>query len=837
MNWTRGGPYVSCRIATCESSNVTGSRRTTVRIFLILTVLVMVGILVLANRTVWPALEDVERQTAAQHVRDVARLLNQRRELVAAYATALAARFPDSAAVASSVPFCPIATANLVVGEGVGDRWQEIYRHPSTPPWTTNDELRVRALMRAAAVSGSLRTTRWPLSDSGLWIAAAAPQAVSEARLTEPRVWVAASHLPGVEMERLVVPRGDRFIRLRQPSARESSPTGDGALVHVLNEDWLLGAAVLASDEGTPEAVMELEISRAPFHRMRGAIRFGFLALLAAVAMAGIAAALAADRAIRMDLDRRRTDERFRAITESVPDAIIVVRGDRVVAWNPAAERIFGRERGEVLGRPLEWAVGGSPSEPLLRVGEAGEGVASPREVELRRADGERFPAEITGGAWTTDEGSFQALVVRDISARKAAELERARIVEHFQQAQRLESLGVLAGGIAHDFNNLLAVILGRAEMAATAQTPEEMTQCLEAVRKAGQRASELIRQMLMYAGRAPASKRPLDLSAALTDARGLLESAAGRAARLELRLDAHLPQILADPGQIVQAAVNLVMNAAEAMDGQFGGRICFSTVSISGGPRRVPDAVFSGESETGGWVGFEVSDQGPGIPPEHRDRIFEPFFSTRFQGRGLGLPVVAGIVRAHGGALKLSSETGRGTTVTVLFPVLAAPANPAASPAAARPPSARTSSNGVVLVVDDDPLVRDVAARMLRRLGAEVETADSGASALEAFARRPSNYLAVLLDWTMPDLSGQETLRRLREIRPDVRVIVASGFDESLAMGRLQEVQTDGFLPKPFHFDAMARVLATCGHWRRPPADGSEQREADDHLAEPLAR
>jgi len=703
------------------------------------------------------------------------------------------------------------------------------------PVWTEGETERVRALIRTASFAGSVRTARWPLPDGGLWIVAAAPQNRADTAGGGRSVWVAACRLEGVDLDQLV-PRSDRFVRIRQATADDATePAEQGLKIGAVDEDWLRAAVPLTDGSGALEGVLEMEVSRAPFRGVQRALRLGFVALLGVVALAGVAGSIAADRAIRVDVDRRRTEERFRAVTESVPDAIMVVREDRIVAWNPAAERIFRRERGEVLGRPLAFAVGPMLSAHLLALARQTEHFSTPHEVELSRADGETFPAEVTGGAWTTDEGSFCALVVRDITSRKAAEAERARMVEHFQQAQRLESLGVLAGGLAHDFNNLLATILGHAEMAAVAETPEDLAQCLQAVRTAGQRASELVRQLLVYAGRAPAAMRRLDLSAVLSDARGLLESAAGHSARLELQLEHDLPPVVADAGQIIQAAVNLVMNAAEALGDQSDGHIRLRTFHIRGGAPRFEDAVLSGESRQGNWTGFEVSDNGPGIPGDVRLRIFEPFFSTRFQGRGLGLPVVVGIVRAHGGALKLSSEPGRGTSVMVLFPAVDEMPNPDVGASAGSIRSSAASASGLVLVVDDDPLVRDVASRMLQRLSVPVETADSGASALDQFARCPSKYRAVLLDWTMPDMDGLETLCRLRQIRPDIPVIVASG-DETLALPEADGLRVNGFLPKPFHFDTMAKVLAACSGVDAVPSSGSDPGKVKDTLSESVA-
>ncbi|MCX7818402.1 MAG: response regulator [Kiritimatiellae bacterium] len=811
---------------------MTGSRRATVRIFLVLTVLVMVSILALANRMVWPAFENLECQTARQHLLDITRLLDQIREAVVGDAVNLAARTAGAWA-APQATWLERSTMDVVAQAAADGGLFELHYAPGASRWGAEDEQRARDVVRAAVASNRPHVARWLSREGGLWIVAAVPAAALSGEGQHHAV-VAGRHLSGRQLDQLV-PRSDRLLRLRAPPApsrnvAERPPAEADA--RPANEDWLLGAVTMTGQDGEPEAVLEVEISRTSFHSIRAALRYGFFALLLAVAVAGLASALAADRAIRIDLDRHRTDERFRAITESVPDAILVVRENRIVAWNPAAQRIFGRERGEVLGRPLAFAIGSDGANVLRWTvpTETGHALSLPQEVELVRANGERFPAEITGGSWTTDDGHFHALVIRDITARKAMEQERVRLLERVQQTQRLESLGVLAGGIAHDFNNLLATILGHAEMAAVAETADDLAHCLEAVRTAGQRASDLVRQMLTYAGRAPASKRRLRLGTVFTDARGLLLSAVGNSVHLELQTDDQPPDIIADPAQIVQAAVNLLMNAAEAVAGRENGHIRLRTVSLMDGPHRFSDAILSGESASGRWAGFEVTDNGPGIPADVRLRIFDPFFTTKFPGRGLGLPVVAGIVRAHGGALMLSSDPGHGTTVTVMFPAAETPVTVPSGRPVARP-SHRTRPGGRVLVVDDDPFVRDVASRMLRRLGADVETADGGPAALERFSLEPEAYSAVLLDWTMPEMDGRQTLHRLRAIRADVPVIVTSGFDDAVQADRLGELQVQGFLAKPFQLTALANLLTVCGVLQ-PVAAGEAHLRPDDGSA-----
>jgi len=393
----------------------------------------------------------------------------------------------------------------------------------------------------------------------------------------------------------------------------------------------------------------------------------------------------------------------------------------------------------------------------------------------------------------------------RDITARRRAEEERTQIDRKLQDAQKLESLGVLAGGIAHDFNNLLTGILGNASLARMdlpASLPAQ--QNLQQIEQAAQRAAELCKQMLAYSGKGRFVVQPLNLSQLVEDAAPLLLVSVSKNAVIKYRLEKTLPAVNADVTQLRQILMNLVINASDAFDERSG------VIEIATGVMRADAAYLAGTQfaptlPEGDYVFLEVSDNGCGMDAETLKRIFDPFFTTKFTGRGLGLAAVLGIVRGHHGALKVYSELGRGSTFKLLLPAAKDAAK--ALPAEARG-EATWRGAGIVLVVDDEDTVRTVASRMLQAFGFEPVVATNGADAVKIFSERRSKIAAVLLDLTMPQMDGAETFTELRRIDPAVKVLLMSGFNEQDAINRFAGKGLAGFLQKPFKPDALREKL-----------------------------
>jgi signal transduction histidine kinase/ActR/RegA family two-component response regulator len=398
---------------------------------------------------------------------------------------------------------------------------------------------------------------------------------------------------------------------------------------------------------------------------------------------------------------------------------------------------------------------------------------------------------------------SWVLVIRRYLADRERAEQERGALEAQVQYVQKLESLGVLAGGIAHDFNNLLATILGNANLAMQ-DLPEGSTvrRRIERLDAAARHAASLTSQLLAYSGQRPLSVRPLDLSELVKGMADLLAVSISKKATLRCELAEGLPAIEGDAGQLTQVVLNLITNAAEALEGR-PGEIRLHTGLIEAESDSGGRTLLGTERGEGRRVVLTVSDTGSGMDAATRARIFDPFFTTKFTGRGLGLAAVLGIVRGHQGDIQVESEPGRGTRVRVLFPC--APLEPARE---AAPPAAGWRGRGTVLVVDDEADVREIAEEMLRRLGFEPLAARDGHEALELFAARSHEVAAVLLDMTMPEMSGEESFAALRRLRPDLPVVLMSGFSQEYTVSRIAERQGVAFLEKPFDSEELCEAM-----------------------------
>jgi len=385
-----------------------------------------------------------------------------------------------------------------------------------------------------------------------------------------------------------------------------------------------------------------------------------------------------------------------------------------------------------------------------------------------------------------------------EIIERELAEEERRRVQVKLLHAQKLESLGVLSGGIAHDFNNLLVGILGNAGLALL-ELPEDAParETLRDIETAALRAAELTRQLLAYAGKGQFVVEPVDLSRLVEEMNNLLATAVAKNARLQFEFPEVLPTIEADATQLRQVVMNLITNASEAI-GSSSGAIYVRTGVMDADRAYLADTQLGGSLPEGRYAYVEVQDEGHGMHPATQARIFDPFFTTKFTGRGLGLAAVLGIVRSHRGAIRVVSAPGRGTTIRILLPCVdgavplpAAPAHAGAAPA---------SRTGCVLVVDDEETVRNVARRILVANGFSVRLAAGGVEAMHLLRDDPGGVDAVLLDLTMPDMSGTVTMQELLRIRPNLRVVLTSGYTQEEALPAADAAAgASGFIQKPY--------------------------------------
>ncbi len=481
------------------------------------------------------------------------------------------------------------------------------------------------------------------------------------------------------------------------------------------------------------------------------------------------------------------SENRLTAILNTAQEAIITADAEeKVLFFNPAAVAMFECSSEKAIGPPLK--------EFLTKRSDAGD--SNGDQVTGVRYGGERFSAEASISRFETGGESLYSIIVRDVTKRLEADQERREIEQKMQETQRLESLGVLAGGVAHDFNNLLTGILGNASLGRRSiRSYSPVHQYFEQIELAATRAAELCRQMLAYSGKGHFIVLPLDFSSLVRESEELLRATISKKATLTFDLPELLPAVMADMEQIRQVIVNLVMNASESLVNEEGD-IRISTGVIEAGEQELKGAVTSPALAAGLYVWVEVQDTGCGMSEETVQKIFEPFYSTKFAGRGLGLAAVHGIVRGHKGVLQVRSLVGKGSTFRLLLPATDGTAEEYVPELKATP---EWRGSGSVLVVDDEETVRFVTSQMLELVGFDVVTAYDGIQALELFREDPDRWVLVLLDLTMPRLDGVDTHREIRRIRPDLRVLVMSGFSEQEVMGRFAGAGFAGFIHKPF--------------------------------------
>lgn len=405
------------------------------------------------------------------------------------------------------------------------------------------------------------------------------------------------------------------------------------------------------------------------------------------------------------------------------------------------------------------------------------------------------------------DGGNLISIVgtVLDITARKRAEEERARLEAQMREVQKLESLGVLAGGIAHDFNNLLMAILGNADLALLSLSPASPARPnVEEIVRASQRAADLCRQMLAYSGKGRFVVGRYDLTEIVREMTQILKVSVSKKAALRYSFAADLPAVEVDATQMRQVIMNLITNASEAL-GDASGIISVSTGVMDCDRAYLAESHLDDKLPEGRYVYLEVADTGCGMNEETRRRLFDPFFTTKFTGRGLGLAAVLGIVRGHQGAIKVHSEPGKGTTFTILLPAVAWQPDDQVLIATL---AAAPHRQGTILLIDDDPHVRRVAGEMLARLGLQVLTAAHSQEGLEIFQTKGKEIDCVLLDLTMPGMGGEEAFQEMRRLRPDVRVVLSSGYDEQDATQQFAGQGLAGFIQKPYTVAKLQEVL-----------------------------
>ena len=435
-------------------------------------------------------------------------------------------------------------------------------------------------------------------------------------------------------------------------------------------------------------------------------------------------------------------------------------------------------------------------------------------EYRLRRQDGEYQWVIDEGHPRHDSTGTFVGYIgsCLDITEHREWESTRLELERRLLHSQKLESLGVMAGGIAHDFHTLLMAMLANLELAMHTQGGDSPARpFLERSLQANRRAADLVRQMLAFSGRGTFDVKDLDLNEVVEENVHLFRVGLSRTITLNLNLTAGLPHTHADPGQVQQVVMNLITNASEAI-GHYPGTVSIATGVLDADAAYLVASRLDEKPAPGRYVFVEVEDTGSGMDQDTLSRLFDPFFTTKFTGRGLGMSAVLGIVRGHHGALRIDSSPGLGTSIRILFPVSSGPRLAvvrATQPLTANnAPRAASRGSDLVLIVDDDELVRDTAAAMLAYLGFRTLLAADGTEAISLYLEHAEAIEWVLLDLTMPELSGADTFRALRDLNPGVRVVLISGYSQQDATWQFGDQIPSGFLQKPFELPALQALI-----------------------------
>jgi PAS domain S-box-containing protein len=489
------------------------------------------------------------------------------------------------------------------------------------------------------------------------------------------------------------------------------------------------------------------------------------------------------------------SEERFRLIAEHAKDLIALLDVDgRFRYLSPSCESILGCPAGALLG---------TASSELIHPDDWPEGwkwgAGKLREMRWRKADGSWLWVEGLSYEIAGQPESHFALIARDISERKGAEAERQLLEDELRQAHKLEAVGQLAGGIAHDFNNLLTVIGGYTEillrrLGHEADGSNEIVQ----ISKASERAARLTRQLLAYSRKQVVERRALDINDIVTETQTMLERVIGENIEFSTALAEDLGSIRADYGQIEQIIMNLVVNARDAMPE--GGKLVLETGNVtSNGGRR------SSDTAPGDYVVLSVTDTGQGMDAATAARIFEPFFTTkeRGAGTGLGLATVYGIVKQGGGHIEVESRPGMGATFRLHFPQVAEKAE-SFSPRRRNERSLMGSET--ILLVEDDEALRAVGREMLEPYGYKVLLAGDGDAAIELVNEHSDPIQLLMTDILMPKMGGIELATRLSTMRPDLKVLYTSGYNDS--GGSLDRIAGSQYLEKPYAMEELARTL-----------------------------
>lgn len=505
-----------------------------------------------------------------------------------------------------------------------------------------------------------------------------------------------------------------------------------------------------------------------------------------------------------INAELRKSEEKYRFLFDNASDAIFIIDAEgKIVAVNQQASKSLGYSHYELMTMAV--GVVDAPEqrqyipERFARLME--QGFAAFETVHLHK-DGSAVPTDVNASRIVWDGQPAIMSICRDISERKQVEEERRNMELQMQQTQKLESLGILAGGIAHDFNNILMAIMGNADLALLRINPESpAVDNLKRIEQSAARAADLAKQMLAYSGKGKFVIEHIDLSRLVEEMLHMMEVSISKKVVLRLNLNHAIPAVEADATQLRQIIMNLIVNASEAI-GDTSGVIAITTSYMECDRNYLKSVWLNENLDAGLYVSLEVSDTGCGMERETLAKLFDPFFTTKFTGRGLGMAAVLGIVRGHKGTIRVYSEPGKGSTFRILLP-----STDRTAQIFVEGEQQEWKGKGTVLLIDDEEMVREIGSEMLRELGLQVVTAEDGRDALQVFKSR-DDIDFVILDLTMPHVDGEQCFRELRELKPDVKVIISSGFNQQQVTEKFLDRGLAGFIQKPYRFSALKEQI-----------------------------
>ncbi len=523
-----------------------------------------------------------------------------------------------------------------------------------------------------------------------------------------------------------------------------------------------------------------------------------------------------ANEQLRLELNARKRvedvlrvqEQQLKTIIETVPDCVkILDRDGALLMMNPAGLAMIQAETfDEVKGTYAYKLVNPDYREAFIQATEdAFDGNPGTFSFSMTGLKGCSLWLESHVVPLKNEQGDIVSIlgITRDITERRHAEEERIKLEKKLQHSQKLESLGILAGGIAHDFNNILTSIIGHAELANRRINPgSPALDNLRKIEQAAARAADLARQMLAYSGKGRFVIENIDLNCLLEEMLHMVEVSISKKAALSLNLTRPLLRVEADATQIHQVVMNLIINASEAL-GDNNGTIIVSTSQMHCERSYLAGLWPSEDLPEGLYIVLDIADSGCGMDKDTLAKIFDPFFTTKFTGRGLGMAAVFGIIRGHKGAIKIYSEPGKGSVFKILLPASTSPVESSGDVVCRDD----WKGSGTVLLVDDEEIVRSIGSEMLKELGFEVITANDGQDALDIMQSR-TGISIVLLDLTMPRLDGEEAFKELRKIKPDIKVIMSSGYNEQDVTQRFVGKGLAGFVQKPYKLSVLRDVL-----------------------------